>query len=198
MSTLPNRGITEEQYLELDRKAERKSEYYRGEMFAMAGAGEAHNLIVANLIASLHAQFRSKPCRSYPSDMRVRVSPTGLYAYPDLTAVCGEPQFLDRRRDTLLNPTLIVEVLSRSTERYDRSRKFDHYASIDSLREYVLVSSDRVSIEVFTRPAEGRWLFAKALRLEETIELESIGSRLSLANVYERVEFPLDEAEARA
>ena len=121
MATHPKSYLTPEQYLEIERKAEFKSEYYQGEMFAMSGAREGHNLIVWNLAAELHRQLRAKPCRAYINDMRVRVNATGLYTYPDVAAVCGEPQFLDENRDTLLNPSLIVEVLSPSTEIYTLS-----------------------------------------------------------------------------
>jgi Uma2 family endonuclease len=196
MSTLPKSFVTPEQYLEIDRCAERKSEYFDGEMFAMAGAPEAHNRIVWNLIMLLGQQLAGRPCQGYPRDLRVRIDPTGQYVYPDVTVVCGEPQFLDQRRDTLLNPTLIVEVLSPSTASFDRGFKFDHYVALDSLREYVLVASDRMSIEVFSRRPDDRWLLAKAIGAEDSIELESIGCRLKLADVYHRVEFP--PAEARA
>jgi len=198
MSTLPKSFITPEQYLEIDRRAERKSEYFDGEVFAMAGAPEAHNRIVWNVITRLGQQLAGRPCQGYPSDLRVRISATGQYVYPDVTVVCGEPQFLDERRDTLLNPTLIVEVLSPSTASFDRGFKFDHYIALDSLREYVLVASDRMSIEVFSRQPDGRWLLAKAIGADDTVELESIGCRFMLADVYDRVDFPPTGAEARA
>ena len=189
MSTQPKTFLTPEQYLEIERLAEFKSEYYQGEMFAMSGAREAHNLIVLNLAAALHQQLRTRPCRAYMSDMRVRVSATGLYTYPDVLAVCGEPQFLDDRRDTLLNPNLIVEVLSPSTEAYDRGRKFEHYRSVESLSEYLVVSSERVSAELFTRQPDGRFLLTAAGRLEDSLDLQSVGCRLALADLYEKVDF---------
>src|ERR1019366_5811608 len=147
--------LTPEQYLEIERKAEFKSEYCEGEMWplgkppAVSSTKEAHSLIVWNLAAELHRQLRAKPCRAYMNDMRVRVSATGLYTYPDAVVVCGEPQFLDETRDTLLNPSLIVEVLSPSTEAYDRGRMFEHYRSVESVSEYLLVSSERVSAELY-------------------------------------------------
>ncbi len=189
MSTLPKSYITPEQYLEIDRRGERKSEYYDGKMFAMAGVGVAHNAIVWNLIASLGAQLQGRPCHGYPGDLRVRIDAQVRYAYPDVSVVCGEPEFLDHRRDTLLNPTLIIEVLSPSTSSFDRGFKFDAYTAIDSLAEYVLVSSDRASVEVFTRRSDGRWLLAKAIGREPSVELESIACRLAMAEIYERVEF---------
>ena len=121
--------------------------------------------------------------------MRVRVASSGLYAYPDVVAVCGEPQFLDETRDTLLNPNLLVEVLSPSTEAYDRGLKFELYRSIESLREYLLVSSERVSAELFTRQPDGRWILSGATDLEGMIELQSVGCTLRLADVYEKVQF---------
>ncbi len=150
MSAQPKTFLTPEQYLEIERRAEYKSEYYRGEMFAMVGAKWNHNLIVARLISQFDQQLRSRPCSVTPSDMRVRVSATGLYTYPDVVEVCGPPQFLDDERDTLLNPTLIAEVPSPSTEAYDRGRKFEHYRSLESLAEYLLVGSQRVSAELYT------------------------------------------------
>jgi Uma2 family endonuclease len=187
MSTHARHLLTPEEYLEIERKAEFKSEYHNGEMFAMAGASSPHNLIAVDLAFRLRGQLPPSRCFVYSSDTRVLVSRTGLYTYPDLTVVCGEREFLDERYDTLLNPTLIVEVLSPSTEAYDRGRKFQHYRSLQSLRAYLLVASDRVHIELHTRQPSGLWLLAaEADRLEDTIELESIGCRLKLAEVYEQ------------
>jgi Uma2 family endonuclease len=188
MSTQPKTFLTPEQYLEIERKAEYKSEYYNGEMFAMAGAREAHNLITMNLGAQIHAQLRSGPCRVYSSDMRVSVSPTGLYTYPDIVVACESPRFLDGERDTLLNPTLIVEVLSPSTEAYDRGRKFGHYRTIESLNEYLMVSSERVGAELFTRQTDGAWLLTAASEIQDTLHLSATGCRLALADLYAKVE----------
>ena len=190
MATHPKTLLTPEQYLEIERKAEFKSEYYQGEMFAMSGARQGHNLIVVNLAAELHQQLRKRPCQAYVNDMRVCVSATGMYTYPDLTAVCGEPQFLDETQDTLLNPNLIVEVLSPSTEAYDRGRKFEHYRSIESVTEYLLVASERVSAELYTRQPDGRFLLTAANRMEDSLDLQSVGVHLALADLYEKVEFP--------
>ena len=190
MATHPKTFLTPEQYLEIERKAEFKSEYYQGEMFLMSGAREAHNLIVMNASGELRQQLRARPCRNYMNDMRVRVNATGLYTYPDVTAVCGEPQFLDETRDTLLNPNLIVEVLSPSTEAYDRGRKFEHYRSVESVTEYLLVSSERVSAELYTRQPDGRWLLTAATRMEDSLDLQSVGVHLALADLYEKVDLP--------
>ena len=183
----PENIPTPEQYLEIERKAEFRSEYYQGEMFAMGGAREGHNLIVLNLAAELGQSLRKRPCRAYVNDMRVCA--TGIYTYPDAVVVCGEPQFLDETRDTLLNPSLIVEVLSPSTEFYDRVRKFEHYRSVESVSEYLLVSSERVSAELYTRQPDGRWLLTTVSRMEDSLDLQSVGAHLALVDLYEKVDF---------
>lgn len=154
----------------------------------MAGAKRAHDQVVANLIAGLHRQFRSRPCQVYPSDMRVTASATALYTYPDVVAVCGEQLFLDDQQDTLLNPGLLVEVLSPSTEAYDRGRKFEQYKVIESLSEYLLVASDRVHADLYTRQADDRWLLSSGDTMEDSLALESVGAQLTLADLYEKVD----------
>jgi len=189
VATQPKTFLTPEQYLEIERAAEFKSEYYQGEMFAMAGAVRVHNLLAVNATREISEQLRKRPCETYSNDMRVHVPATGLYTYPDVVAVCGERQFLDDRQDTLLNPNLIVEVLSPTTEAFDRGRKFEHYRSIESLREYLMVASDRVHADLFTRQPDGRWILTSAERLEDSLDLQSVGCRLNLADLYEKVEF---------
>jgi Uma2 family endonuclease len=188
MSTLSKTFLTPEQYLEIERKAEFKSEYYNGEMFAMAGAAPPHNLISSNVTREISQQLRPRPCLVYSNDQRLLVAPTGLYAYPDLAVVCGEPRYLDGDLDTLLNPILIVEVLSPTTEAYDRGRKFGHYRTIESLSAYLMVASELIGAELFTKQPDNLWkLTTEASRLEDTIEIESIGCRLKLADIYEKV-----------
>ena len=192
VSTQPKTYLTPEEYLEIERKAEFKSEYHKGEMFPlggrnMAGAKEGHNLLVAQTVGELAQQFRRRPCRVYPSDMRVQIK-SAEFVYPDVVAVCGEPQFVDAQRDTLLNPTLLVEVLSPSTEAYDRGRKFEYYKSIESLREYLLLAPDRVHADLYTRQNDGRWLLTSADNPDDIVTLESVGARLTLADLYEKVE----------
>lgn len=143
MSSHAQQRYTPEEYLTLERQAQCKSAYYAGEIFATAGASRWHNLIVTNVLRELSLQLKGRPCTTYPSDMRVKVSPTGLYTYPDVTVVCGEAQSEDHQQDTLLNPTLIVEVLSESTEAYDRGGKFAHYRKLPSLLEYVLITQTK-------------------------------------------------------
>jgi Uma2 family endonuclease len=180
--------VSPEQYLEIERQAERRSEFRDGEMFAMPGANEAHNQVVVSVASELHSQFRSRQCCVYLCDMRVRVNPTRLYAYPDVVAVCGESRFLDDEEDTLLNPGLLVEVLSPSTEAYDRGRKFEQYKTLESLREYLLVASDRMHVDLYTRQADGRWLLTSADKPEDSLALESVNAQLTLADLYEKVE----------
>lgn len=193
MSIEPARRVSVEEYLDLERRSETKSEYLDGEIFAMSGASRRHNLITVNATASLHAQLKGRSCETYGGDMRVRIPATGLYTYPDVSVVCGTPRFddeADEEMDTLLNPTLIVEVLSPSTEGYDRGKKFSHYRTVESLREYVLVSQDEPRVEVFSRQTEGHWVLSEAGGIEETIALPSIGCGLRLAEVYDRVFAP--------
>jgi len=197
MSTQPKTYLTPGQYLEIERKAEFKSEYYRGEMFAMSGASYAHIGIVANAMRELGQQLRRGPCRPLSNDMRVRVTPAGLYTYPDVVVVCGEPQFAGDTFDILLNPTVIIEVLSESTEAYDRGLKFALYRSLESLAEYLLISSQRVSAELFSRQADGRWLLTACTRLEDSIDLQSVDAHLLLADLYEKVDFFTSEPGAR-
>ncbi len=181
--------LTPEQYLEIERKAERKSEYWNGEMFAMAA--HPNHIICPPPTASLaHAQLRSKPCRVYQRDMRVRVLATGLNTYPDVVIVCGERLYLDGHHDTLLNPKVIVEVLSPSTEAYDRGPKFEHYGQIESLQQYLLLSQDRMRAELYSRQAGGQWLLTFASHPEEFVDLSSVGCTLSLAECYEKVDLP--------
>jgi Uma2 family endonuclease len=190
-------SLSAEQYLEIERKAEFRSEYFDGKMFAMVGAKRVHNLIVAHPVRELDQQLRSRPCDVYPSDMRIYMPSTGLYAYPDVVAVCGESRFLDDEEDTLLNPGLLIEVLSPSTEAYDRGRKFEHYRSIESLREYLLVASDRMHADLYTRQPDSRWLLTSADKLEDSLTLESVGAQLTLADLHEKVEWSTSAAEMR-
>jgi Uma2 family endonuclease len=182
--------MTAEEYLAADRVAGVKSEYLNGEVFAMSGASERHNLIVTNVVRELSTQLKEKPCKVYPSDMRVRVPESNLYAYPDITVVCGQSEFDDENRDILLNPTVIIEVLSKTTEAYDRGEKFAHYRRLQSLKEYVLIAQDRVLLERYARQSEGEWLLSEARKPVDRLTLASIGGVLSLAEVYDKVDLP--------
>src|SRR6266568_693576 len=189
MSAVPKPYITPEQYLELERQAESKSEYFAGEIFAMAGASPEHSVITVNVTVTLGTQLRDSPCTAYSSDMKVRSSQEH-YAYPDVTVVCREAQFAGEEREVLLNPTLIVEVLSPSTEAWDRGGKFEQYRQRESLQEYVLIAQDRPHVERFARQAEGQWLLTEVNGLEAVLALPSIGGELALAEVYRKAMFP--------
>ena len=184
----PDQFISEEDYLLLERASRTKHEYYHGRIYAMAGAKEAHNLIAGNVIASLHRQLRQKPCRVYPSDMRVKIMKTGLNTYPDVVVVCGQPQFTDDELDTISNPVVIIEILSPSTERYDRGMKFQHYRTIDTLRDYILIAQNHHHIEHFSRQDTTLWLFQAATEPAVALTIPSIECALLLQDVYEKVE----------
>lgn len=186
MATDPCPRFSVEQYLEIERRSETKSEYLNGVIFAMTGASRLHNLITGNVFASFHAQLRGRDCEPYTNDMRVRIPDMDLFTYPDVVVVCGRPEFDDAEMDTLLNPTLIVEVLSKSTEDYDRGTKFAYYRTLPSLSEYVLIAQDKVHVEHFVRQGSDGWLLTETDRIEDTIELPSIGCRLTLADIYDR------------
>ncbi len=187
MSSQPKPFFTPEEYLEIERKSEFRSEYYAGEMFALAGASKQHNLIAGNIFAAFHRQFIARSCNVYQSDMRVKVSATGLYTYPDVVVVCGEEKFDDSHRDLLLNPVVIVEVLSESTEGYDRGKKFEHYQQIESLTEYLLVAQEPYRIERYVRQTAAQWLYTEAHQAEDVVKLETIDCALALKDVYAKV-----------
>ena len=181
--------VTSEEYLELERKAEYKSEYLHGEIFAMTGASRKHNLICTNITRELSTQLRRKACEVYAGDMRIKVTSAGLYTYTDIVVVCGEPKFEDEHVDTLLNPTLLVEVLSPSTERYDRIAKTAYYRTLDSLVEHLLVAQEEIHVQHYAKRADGLWQCMDIHRsLDDIVELTSIGCLLRLGDVYEKVE----------
>jgi Uma2 family endonuclease len=188
MSALPEQHLTPEQYLEFERNSDERHEYFQGEIYAMSGASEAHNTITFNTAGSLHFQLRKRPCKGYSTDMRVKVRAVGLYTYPDVVVVCGEPKFEDGEFDTLLNPTVLIEVLSPSTENYDRGKKFQHYRTLESLQEYLLISQESARIEHYVREGD-QWIFTDATQLEDVVTLPSIDCTLALADVYEKVSF---------
>lgn len=185
--TAEKKDISPEAYLEMERKAETKSEYIDGCILAMAWASRRHNQIVFNLAKIIGHQLESRPCAAYVSDMRAKVRETGMYAYPDLAVVCDEPEFEDIQVDTLLNPSLIVEVLSASTEVYDRGEKFAHYRRLSSLSEYVLVSQYKLRVEYFLRSGE-KWILSDYFEAEDEMTLPSIGCQLKLIDIYNKVE----------
>ena len=180
--------LTPEEYLAKERKALTKSEYHNGQIYAMPGASHEHNVIMGNTFAELHIQLRDRTCIVYPSDMRVKVSSTGRYTYPDVIVVCDEPRFDDSHFDTLLNPTVLIEVLSASTAAYDRGEKFAAYQKLDSLCEYVLISQDSVCVEHYFQQ-EQDWDLTEFRSLDDVFQLPSIGCELSLQVIYAKVQF---------
>ena len=180
--------FTPEEYLARERKAPTKSEYQDGQIHAMPGASRNHNLITGNTYVEFHLQLRDRACEVYPSDMRVKVSSTGTYTYPDVVVVCDEPRFEDTHFDTLLNPTILVEVLSPSTAAYDRGDKFASYQKLDSLCEYVLISQNKVLVEHYLRRKQ-EWDLTEFRSLTDVFSLVSIDCELSLQAIYAKVQF---------
>lgn len=188
MSAQPQPYLSAEAYLARERESEQRHEYCAGAIYALAGGSEAHNLILSNMITVLNNRLWDGPCRVYPSDMRVLIPAADLYTYPDIAVVCGAPRFEDEHHDTLLNPLLIVEILSPLTERYDRGRKFHHYMTIATLQEYLLVSQESCRVEQFVRMAQHQWLLTTYSDRGDTLALRSIEARLALAEIYNKVE----------
>jgi Uma2 family endonuclease len=188
MSVAIKSKYTPQEYLEIERKAETKSEYFNGEIFALAGASKEHILIVTNIIVELGTQLKKRPCQVYSTDMKVKALRSGLYTYPDIIVVCDKPEFEDEHKDILLNPTLIAEVLSESTEAYDRGKKFEHYRNVESLKEYLLIAQDKHSVEQFIKQNDGSWLFLETSDSEGVVRLRSINCELLISDVYHKVE----------
>lgn len=183
---------TPAEYLTLERDSEIKHELVSGEVYAMAGASPAHNRIVFNLATHLGVALLGGECQGYSSDQRVRVPETDMYSYPDLTIVCGEPAYDPHDSETLVNPTLLVEVLSPSTEAWDRGGKFEYYRRLTSLKEYLLVSQDRPLVERYVRqgPTGAEWLYTAYAHLDEVLTLDSLGVELPVVKIYDRISFP--------
>jgi len=195
MSALPQESVymTETEYLAFERASEMRHEYSNGRVFAMTGASRAHNLISSYTTTALVNALGDRPCEVYAADMRVRVQAMCLYTYPDIAVVCGEPHFADNKFDTLLNPTVIIEVLSPTTERYERGKKFQDYRRLPSLQEYVLISQESPCVERFLRQPNNEWVLTDAEGLEASVELSSIDCVLALADVYRKVSFDANE-----
>ena len=188
--------LTPEEYLDFERKATTKHEYLNGQIIAMSGASREHNLITVNTVNQLYTQLIDGACETYVSEMRVKNYHTNSYTYPDIVVVCDEPRFEDDVFDTLLNPIVLIEVLSPSTEAYDRGEKFAHYRQIASLQEYVLVSQERIGVEHYLRQGT-QWLLTEFRRLEEVLSLTSIGCKLRLQDIYRRIQFHEKSATLR-
>lgn len=190
MSAVPAlKFITIEDYLSLEETAEEKHEYYRGEIFAMAGGTIAHNRLVRNALTAIDEFLAGKNCEVFPSDLKVHNEANSLFTYPDISIVCGEPQKWQDRNDTITNPVVIIEVLSESTQLYDRGQKFKLYRSIPSLKEYLLVSSLEYMVEHFTKQAEDAWNFRELSNPEDQLTIESIGFSCPIIELYRNVSF---------
>lgn len=186
---------TPAEYLARERVAETKSEYRYGRIVAMTGASLNHNRIALNLGGELRQQLRGSPCEAFTNDLRVRVSQTGLYTYPDVAVTCGEILYLDEHVDTLLNPVVLIEVLSPSTEAYDRGEKFEHYKRLDSLREYILVAQDKVHVERYVHQGD-QWVMSELSALDDVLQIDAINCSVRLGDIYERVKLSNDATAA--
>ncbi len=189
MSSLTKHRWTEAEYLAFERASQEKHELIDGEIVAMSGASENHNLIATNTLSSLFTQLRKGSCKIYPSDMRVRVGKYRQYTYPDMSIVCGKPIFADDQKDTLLNPTALIEVLYPSSEGYDRGDKFALYRTLTTLQEYILISQNRVRIERYVRQPDNQWLLSEIQQPDDRMELTSVGCTLAASDVYEQINF---------
>ena len=185
--------LTPEEYIVAERKATLKSEYLNGEIVAMSGASDMHNLITMNTSTALYNQLADRGCRVYASDMRVGISAGISYFYPDIAVPCDKPRFEDDVFDTLINPQVIIEVLSDSTAGYDRGEKFIRYRQLESLQEYILISQDQVQVDRYLRQGK-QWVLSEFSALEDILSLVSISAELSLRQIYRFVEFETDDS----
>lgn len=189
MTALPKKKkYTPEEYLALEETAEYKSEYIDGSIFKMAGGTEAHNDITLNVAAQLRTKLRGK-CKTFANDMKVWVAEVATFFYPDVTVVCGERKFHKGRRDIVENPTLLVEVLSKSTQDYDKNDKFFTYQNIESFQEYVLISQNRPAVQQYIRQPDGTWKYKATIGLNSEVTFESVETKVLLQDIYDLVEF---------
>ncbi len=189
MATPAVKYYTQEEYLAFERESLERHEFYKGEIFNMSGASYEHNLIEDNIRGELHSFLKGKNCRSLGSNLRVHVKENTLYTYPDILIVCGEPQFLDHTFDTLLNPSVLFEILSVSTANYDKGVKFSLYRDIPSLQEYVLVDSAKHHVELYRRNTDDSWTLTDYKNATDVFELKTIGKPMPLSNIYEGIKF---------
>jgi Uma2 family endonuclease len=198
MSTATVRKYTAAEYLAFERQSDQKHEFYDGEVFAMSGGRATHSLIGGNVCGALNGALRNSPCLVHTSDLRV-YCPTGLYTYPDVSVVCSKPLYQDSTQDVLLNPLVIIEVLSPSTESYDRGKKFEHYRSIPSLQEYVLVSQQDIRVEHFLRQQDAdHWLLTTINDPEGKVEFPTLDCSIAVSEIYAKVEFDSEEPPGHA
>lgn len=197
MPSQPQQKYSPTEYLALERPSHNRSELFDGEIFAMSGATRRHNLIVTNIISEVRRQIADRSCEAYATDMKVQVSATVSFTYPDVVVVCDEPRFRDDHEDVLLNPTFLVEVLSESTEAYDRGAKSEQYRTIDSLREYLLVAQDRCHVEHYIRQQDGQWLLREFGNPKDTVRINAVVCELALQEVYAKVNLDVPPAGIR-
>ncbi len=192
MTAVPKQVMTEDEYLAFERASEQKHEFFRGEIFAMAGASRQHAGIKENLSIEIGVRLKGSPCRTFSADLRVKVKRTGLFTYPDFMIVCGQPEFDPKAEDTLVNPQVVIEILSKSTESYDRGAKFRHYQRLPSVKEYVLVSQDRIQVERFVRQEDETWILTTYDDPAGEFSLATVPVRVPLVDVYRGVEIAVE------
>ena len=189
MTGLPQKKkYTPAEYLALEEKAETRSEYWNGEIVAMAGGNIDHQQIVGNVSRILGNKLYGK-CRIFPIEMKVWIKKRNKFFYPDVTVICDKPNFYKSRRDTIDNPKLLIEVLSKSTVSFDRAEKFLSYQTLESLDEYVLISQDKALVEQYIKREDGNWIYKATIELESSVDFSSVKATLSLQDIYDLVEF---------
>lgn len=189
MTAIPKKIISPIEYLEMERLATEKHEYYCGEIYAMSGASIPHNIIATNCTVTLGNKLKGKKCRPYGSDLRIHIPKNSLYTYPDISIICGKVETIDKQFDTATNATVIIEILSPSTRNYDKGEKFTLYRDIETLQEYIVVDSEKISVEKYIRNKDGSWQFTEYKSLDQMISLDSVSVELKLSEIYEDVEF---------
>jgi len=181
--------VSPEQYLEMERAAETKHEYYKGEVFAMSGASWQHNVIAKNINTIVLPFLKGKPCDMFGSDLRIHIPENSLYTYPDFSIICGKPETTDDEKDTVVKPSVLIEILSKSTKDYDRGTKFNLYRSISTLNEYILIDSTAIGVEIFTRQQDNSWILTEFKQLTGSFVISTIGHTLHLHDIYDDVSF---------
>ena len=181
--------ISPEEYLAEERAALDKHEYYQGEVFAMSGASLKHNVIFSNLFTDIGGKLKGKGCRPYGSDLRIHIPKNTLYTYPDISIICGEADLTDKEFDTATNPSVIIELLSKSTRNYDKGEKFTLYRDIDTLKEYLLVDTEKIYVEKHIRNADGSWQLTDYKSLENSFTIDSLQINILLTDIYEGISF---------
>lgn len=179
--------VSPEDYLLKERVSEVKHEYYKGEVFAMSGASWEHNVIAKNVNTLVLPFLKGKPCDMFGSDLRIHIPENTLYTYPDFSIICGKPETTDKEEDTIVKPSALIEILSKSTRDYDRGTKFNLYRNIQTLQEYILIDSTKISVEVFKKQEDGKWLLSEFKQVSDSFVISTIGLTLQLSDVYEDV-----------